>query len=179
MRYTCRGVAGSLQVAQLTRLLLSGPGLLYPLFTFTTTPLHSDLLVPPIDQYDRPLGHDPTWEDKKHDKVVWRGSTTGAALDIEHMRKWSQRPRLCRCAFSRSVSFLFSPSLTPRIRSQCPTRWAPRLSRSHRTTNRGNLVLLRKSQGMRRSSLLPGSTSSSSASPSNALIPSHARRSQR
>ncbi|KAK4054576.1 Protein O-glucosyltransferase 2 [Microbotryomycetes sp. JL201] len=45
------------------------PGLLYPLFTFTRTAWHADLLMPPIDQYDRPIGNDPDWEDKKHDKM--------------------------------------------------------------------------------------------------------------
>lgn len=66
------------------------------------TSLHTDLLVPPVDQYDYALGVDPAWEDKKHNKLVWRGSTTGANLNIEHFRKWSQRPRLCRRACQTS-----------------------------------------------------------------------------
>lgn len=85
------------------------PGILYPLFVSTTTSMHSDLLVPPIDQYDRPKGNDPAWEDKKYDKVIWRGTTTGADLNIEHHRKWSQRPRLCRC---ESFSLLRQAELT-------------------------------------------------------------------
>ncbi|KAM0791241.1 hypothetical protein ACM66B_005720 [Microbotryomycetes sp. NB124-2] len=72
------------------------PGLLYPLFTFTKTAWHADLLMPPIDQYDRPLGNDPDWEEKKHDRMVWRGTTTGADLTIKHMRDYSQRMRLVR-----------------------------------------------------------------------------------
>ncbi|KAM0752829.1 hypothetical protein T439DRAFT_323438 [Meredithblackwellia eburnea MCA 4105] len=71
------------------------PGLLYPIFSFTSTSIHADLPAPPIDQYDYPQGIDPPWEEKGVDKVVWRGSTTGADLNIPHMRKWSQRPRLC------------------------------------------------------------------------------------
>ncbi|BGP40488.1 Protein O-glucosyltransferase 2 [Rhodotorula kratochvilovae] len=92
------------------------PGLLYPLFVSTMTSMHSDLLIPPIDQYDRPLGRDPVWEDKKHNKLVWRGTTTGADLNIEHMRKWSQRPRLCRLPFEAGEATVpFAPSDTPTL----------------------------------------------------------------
>jgi hypothetical protein len=59
--------------------------------------MHSDFLIPPVDQYDYRLGEDPEWEDKLYDKVVWRGSTTGADLNVEHHRRFSQRVRLCRC----------------------------------------------------------------------------------
>ncbi|KDE09242.1 hypothetical protein MVLG_00562 [Microbotryum lychnidis-dioicae p1A1 Lamole] len=78
--------------------LWDGPrcGLVYPLFAMTSTSMHSDLLVPPIDQYDRPVGNDLRWEEKKRDKIVWRGSTTGADLNLAWMRDYSQRPRLCR-----------------------------------------------------------------------------------
>lgn len=72
-------------------------GLLYPIFSFTGTTMHSDFLAPPIDQYDVPVGYDPPWEEKTVNKVIWRGTTTGADLNIAHMRKWSQRPRLCGC----------------------------------------------------------------------------------
>merc|ERR1711939_1096234 len=72
------------------------PGLLYPIFTFTTSSLHSDLLVPPLEQYDSPVGPDLDWDQKPLNKIVWRGTTTGADLSNPHMRKWSQRPRLCR-----------------------------------------------------------------------------------
>lgn len=75
------------------------PGWLFPMFTSTTTSMHSDLLVPPLEQYyDFPLG-DEGWEKKKFDTVFWRGSTTGADLTNPHMRKWSQRVRLCQSAF--------------------------------------------------------------------------------
>lgn len=72
------------------------PGLLYPLFSFTSSSLHSDLLIPPLEQFDHGVGPDPPWGRKRIDKVIWRGSTTGSDLAIPHMRKWSQRPRLCR-----------------------------------------------------------------------------------
>ncbi|TNY24830.1 hypothetical protein DMC30DRAFT_386415 [Rhodotorula diobovata] len=89
------------------------PGLIYPLFVATMTSLHTDLLVPPVDQYDYALGVDPAWEDKKHNKLVWRGSTTGANLNIEHFRKWSQRPRLCRLPFAKGkVTVPYAPADT-------------------------------------------------------------------
>ncbi|BGP16588.1 hypothetical protein JCM10213_000498 [Rhodosporidiobolus nylandii] len=87
------------------------PGLLYPVFVSTTTSMHSDLLIPPIDQYDRRKGDDPAWEDKKENKAFWLGTTTGADLNIEHMRKWSQRPRLCRLPFQAgSITLPYAPS---------------------------------------------------------------------
>ncbi|GAA5901069.1 uncharacterized protein JCM6883_004741 [Sporobolomyces salmoneus] len=87
------------------------PGTLYPIFSHTTTHLHSDFLVPPIDQYDHRLGSDPDWDEKRFDKVVWRGSTTGADLNIEHSRRWSQRVRLCRLPFEPGSKTLpYSPS---------------------------------------------------------------------
>jgi hypothetical protein len=75
------------------------PGLLYPLFTSSTTALHSDLLLPPVDQFDYPQGDDVAWSRKSNEKVIWRGTTTGADLTIEHMRKYSQRVRLLQSAF--------------------------------------------------------------------------------
>jgi len=86
------------------------PGSLYPIFSSTTTSLHSDFLIPPVDQYDYRLGEDPEWQDKLYDKVVWRGSTTGADLNIQHHRRWSQRVRLCRLPFETgSKTVPYSP----------------------------------------------------------------------
>lgn len=81
------------------------PGLLFPLFSFTTSSLHSDLLLPPLEQYEVPVGPDVPWALKKHDKALWRGSTTGSDLTQPHARKYSQRVRLAKRA---SSSFRFS-----------------------------------------------------------------------
>ncbi|GAA5824169.1 hypothetical protein JCM10212_000269 [Sporobolomyces blumeae] len=90
------------------------PGSLYPIFSSTTTSMHSDFLIPPVDQYDYRLGEDPEWEDKLFDKVVWRGSTTGADLNVEHARRWSQRVRLCRLPFETGSKTLpYAPSDSP------------------------------------------------------------------
>ncbi|TKA58044.1 hypothetical protein B0A53_00446 [Rhodotorula sp. CCFEE 5036] len=92
------------------------PGILYPLFVSTSTSLHSDMLISPVDQWDHTIQTDPAWEDKEHNKVVWRGTTTGADLTIDHMRKWSQRPRLCKLPFtSGSVELPFAPKDEPRV----------------------------------------------------------------
>lgn len=80
------------------------PGLLFPLFSFTTSSLHSDLLLPPLEQYEVPVGPDVPWALKKHDKALWRGSTTGSDLTQPHARKCSQRVRLAKRAF-RSLRF--------------------------------------------------------------------------
>lgn len=81
------------------------PGLLYPVFSFTSSALHSDLLLPPLEQYEVAVGPDPPWGRKRLDKVIWRGSTTGSDLAIPHMRKWSQRPRLCRRKCTTAVTW--------------------------------------------------------------------------
>ncbi|GAA5838080.1 hypothetical protein JCM9279_004120 [Rhodotorula babjevae] len=72
------------------------PGVIFPLFSFTTSSLTSDILLPPLEQYERSPGPDPSWSDKKHDKALWRGSTTGGDLTNAHARKYSQRMRLAR-----------------------------------------------------------------------------------
>lgn len=98
------------------------PGILYPLFVSTSTSLHSDMLISPVDQWDHTIQTDPAWEDKEHNKVVWRGTTTGADLTIDHMRKWSQRPRLCKREAGLCVFCLHEwPALTPSSLSSLPS----------------------------------------------------------
>ncbi|BGP55808.1 hypothetical protein JCM8202_005626 [Rhodotorula sphaerocarpa] len=92
------------------------PGILYPLFVSTSTSLHSDMLISPVDQWDSQIPNDPKWEDKEFNKVVWRGTTTGADLTIPHMRKWSQRPRLCKLPFTTgTVELPFAPDDEPHV----------------------------------------------------------------
>ncbi|KAK4702708.1 hypothetical protein P7C70_g3518, partial [Phenoliferia sp. Uapishka_3] len=90
------------------------PGLVFPIFSFTGTSVHADFLAPPVDQYDNPVGNDPEWDDKDFDKILWRGSTTGADLNVPHMRKWSQRPRLLSLAKQTGTLTLpYAPNDTP------------------------------------------------------------------
>ncbi|GAA5979810.1 hypothetical protein JCM5350_002056 [Sporobolomyces pararoseus] len=71
------------------------PGPLVPLFTFAKTNIHSDILVTPLEQYsDTYIGYDPDWEKKDHNKLMWRGSTTGIDFYVENDWKNSQRARL-------------------------------------------------------------------------------------
>ncbi|GAA5873960.1 hypothetical protein JCM8547_001588 [Rhodosporidiobolus lusitaniae] len=71
------------------------PGPLVPLFTFAKTNIHSDILVTPLEQYsDTYIGYDPDWEKKQHNKLMWRGSTTGVNFYVENDWKNSQRARL-------------------------------------------------------------------------------------
>ena len=153
------------------------PGLLFPIFSFTGTSVHADFLAPPIDQYDSPVGNDPCvalrptsppssrradrtfrrdWDDKEFEKIMWRGSTTGADLNIPHMRRWSQRPRLLSRAclpsrlpqrqarFSEQLAdhSATSQSRNNRELSPCPTLQttprassAPRSSSAHQRTS--------------------------------------------
>lgn len=45
-----------------------------PLFAFAKMPTHSDILATPLEQYsDSYIGHDPAWESKQYNKLLWRG----------------------------------------------------------------------------------------------------------
>ncbi|GAA6014928.1 hypothetical protein JCM11491_002359 [Sporobolomyces phaffii] len=77
------------------------PYLLYPMFSFAKTSVHADLLVPSLsNDYYVEVGRDPTWEGKKHNKVLWRGETTGAWHAKASGWRQSQRARLVALANS-------------------------------------------------------------------------------
>ncbi|KAJ8294136.1 Beta-1,2-xylosyltransferase 1 [Rhodotorula toruloides] len=79
------------------------PHLPYPLFSFTKTSVHADLLVPFIsNDYFIEIGRDPVWESKKHNKVLWRGDTVGAYHAKGTGWRQTQRPRLVKLANERS-----------------------------------------------------------------------------
>jgi len=71
---------------------------LFPLVSFSKTPLHSDILSTPMEQFYNDVGQDPKWEDKKFNKVVWRGSTTGSWHGRNLLWRAGQRPRLVELA---------------------------------------------------------------------------------
>lgn len=68
-------------------------GSLYPLFTWAKTTLHSDLLVTPLEQYYLPDVPDVEWENKTYNKLLWRGSNTGAGFNRGSKWRSSQRAR--------------------------------------------------------------------------------------
>lgn len=70
------------------------PQILRPLFSFAKTSLHSDILLTPLEQYWDKEPWDPSWEEKKYNKAVWRGSTTGVWFDRGTWWRSSQRVRL-------------------------------------------------------------------------------------
>jgi len=71
------------------------PYLLYPLFSFTKTSLHADLLLPSVSgDFFAEIGRDPVWEQKKQNRVLWRGETTGAYHSKGSGWRQSQRARL-------------------------------------------------------------------------------------
>ncbi|GAA6040182.1 hypothetical protein JCM8097_004167 [Rhodosporidiobolus ruineniae] len=70
-------------------------GPLVPLFTFAKTTVQADVLVTPLEQYsDTYIGYDPDWEKKEHNKLMWRGSTTGVDFEVGNDWRNSQRARL-------------------------------------------------------------------------------------
>ncbi|GAA5886154.1 hypothetical protein JCM6882_004281 [Rhodosporidiobolus microsporus] len=75
------------------------PHVLYPLFSFSKTSLHSDILVPSLsNEFYLEVGRDPVWEQKKKNKVLWRGDTTGAYFARGTGWRQSQRARLVELA---------------------------------------------------------------------------------
>ncbi len=70
-------------------------GPLVPLFTFAKTRMHADILSTPLEQYsDTYEGYEPPWEQKSRNKLLWRGTTTGAQFDKHTPWRLSQRARL-------------------------------------------------------------------------------------
>lgn len=56
--------------------------------------MYSDILITPIEQYDADPGEDPLWANKRKNKMLWRGSTTGSRYDRATLWRPSQRSRL-------------------------------------------------------------------------------------
>jgi hypothetical protein len=70
------------------------PQLLQPLFSFSKTSIHTDILLTPLEQFRDREAWDPVWEDKPLNKAIWRGSTTGVWFDRTTWWRSSQRVRL-------------------------------------------------------------------------------------
>lgn len=60
--------------------------------------MHGDILSAPIDTFSAPTGKVTPWEKKAHNKVMWRGPTTGMYARRGSTWRTSQRSRLVLCA---------------------------------------------------------------------------------
>lgn len=83
-------------------------GPLVPLFTFAKTRMHADILSTPLEQFSEfYIGYEPPWDQKSHNKLLWRGSsscasswadragsTTGVEFNKHTPWRLSQRARL-------------------------------------------------------------------------------------
>ncbi|KAH8918392.1 glycosyltransferase family 90 protein [Atractiella rhizophila] len=94
------------------------PALSRPLFTMSKMSLHSDILVPPLEQYRDLARTDTAWEEKtRNTTFVWRGSTTGVWFNRDTRWRSSQRMRLYWMKTDpnpRPVTFLSSDGSTRR-----------------------------------------------------------------
>lgn len=66
---------------------------LHPSFTMSSTRMHSDILAVAPEMWMENLGDDPEWENKKHETLLWRGTTTGTRME-EDMPYWRLSQRL-------------------------------------------------------------------------------------
>nr|XP_019015081.1 uncharacterized protein I206_01169 [Kwoniella pini CBS 10737]OCF53862.1 hypothetical protein I206_01169 [Kwoniella pini CBS 10737] len=74
-----------------------GPGPskeLYPVLAMCKTTLHADVLGVSMEAWTEDVGDDPIWEEKKDDRMLWRGKTTGIYFKDEVPWNISQRINL-------------------------------------------------------------------------------------
>lgn len=96
-----------------------GPAPLWPIFSWSKTQLHSDILLAPstfqnsifnlllvvftntpvVDQFYTPTEEYWEWEHKQS-KLLWRGGNTGIFAYQHNLWKSTQRPRLVTSPFS-------------------------------------------------------------------------------
>ncbi|TRM65673.1 glycosyltransferase family 90 protein [Schizophyllum amplum] len=70
-----------------------------PEFSYCSTPLHGDVRTASAYGWvPAPLAGDPDWEDKRNERLLWRGSNTGIWQAPERPWRRSQRIRLVRIA---------------------------------------------------------------------------------
>ncbi|WVW82295.1 hypothetical protein I302_104301 [Kwoniella bestiolae CBS 10118] len=67
---------------------------LYPVLAMCKTTLHADVLGVSMEAWTEDVGNDPAWEDKKDDRMLWRGKTTGIYFNDEVPWNISQRINL-------------------------------------------------------------------------------------
>ncbi|WWC92054.1 uncharacterized protein L201_007008 [Kwoniella dendrophila CBS 6074] len=67
---------------------------LIPIFTLSKTNLHSDILGVPVEQWTDDVGINIPFEEKKENKLLWRGSNTGTTFSQEIPWRTSHRTRL-------------------------------------------------------------------------------------
>ncbi|WWC72342.1 uncharacterized protein I206_106304 [Kwoniella pini CBS 10737] len=67
---------------------------LTPIFTLSKTALHADILGVPVEQWTKGPSIDIPFEDKKIDRLLWRGSNTGTEYNVETPWRNSHRTRL-------------------------------------------------------------------------------------
>ncbi|SCZ93839.1 BZ3500_MvSof-1268-A1-R1_Chr6-3g08919 [Microbotryum saponariae] len=58
------------------------PALFFPMFSFTSSHLHNDLLLPALEQYGRPVGPDPIWSKKKKNELCGEVGRTNENITV-------------------------------------------------------------------------------------------------
>lgn len=79
---------------------------IHPLFSHCKTSLYADIVITPLEQYGADGGRDVDWLDKKHNKILWRGSVTGSRYDRGTVWRSTQRVRLTALTNSDSEDII-------------------------------------------------------------------------
>lgn len=66
---------------------------LLPLFSLAKTSINSDILITPLEQFERRPAKDRAWEKKRDPRLAWRGSPTGISMmskdvDWRNSHRW-------------------------------------------------------------------------------------------
>ncbi|KAG8870069.1 Glycosyltransferase Family 90 domain containing protein [Tulasnella sp. 331] len=86
---------------------------LHPIFSLCSSPLHSDILTVATEGWTDDPGDDPVWEDKTEERLLWRGTNTGAVFIEKNDWDLTQRVRLIDIANRKegTLDVIRSPSI--------------------------------------------------------------------
>ncbi|KAG8870066.1 Glycosyltransferase Family 90 domain containing protein, partial [Tulasnella sp. 331] len=90
---------------------------LHPIFSLCSSPLHSDILSVATEGWTEDPGDDPLWEDKTQERLLWRGTNTGAVFVEKNAWNLTQRVRLLDITNRRegTLDVIPSPSTPEQI----------------------------------------------------------------
>lgn len=89
---------------------------LLPLFSLAKTSINSDILITPLEQFDRNPVADTAWEKKPDPRLAWRGSPTGISMMSKDV-DWRNSHRWRLHLFANNASEEETEVLVPQLRN--------------------------------------------------------------